>query len=97
MILGNLNSVLENESTIMEAVESNIITQQLLNNQQVKKQSRISRILSALSNYGMNYTDQVMKNMRAIPADKALQPKPHPKRPLPMRLSYKSTNRPAPK
>lgn len=75
MILGNLNSVLENESTIMEAVESNIITQQLLQNQTIKKQSRISKILSALSNYGMNYTDQVIKNMRAIPADKALQPK----------------------
>lgn len=75
MILGNLNSVLDNESTIMEAVESNIITQQLLQNQTIKKQSRISKILSALSNYGMNYTDQVIKNMRAIPADKALQPK----------------------
>ena len=75
MIFGNLSSVLENESTIMEAVESNIITQQLLQNQSSKKQSRVSKILATLSHYGMNYDDQVLKNMRAFPADKALQPK----------------------
>lgn len=75
MIFGNLSSVLEDEATIMEAVESNIITQQLLQNQVIKKQSRISKILTSLSHYGMNYDDQVIKNMRAFPADKALQPK----------------------
>ena len=75
MIFGNLSSVLENEQTIMEAVESNIITQQLLQNQTIKKQSRISKILAALSHYGMNYDDKVYKNMVAVPADKALQPK----------------------
>ena len=76
MIFGNLNSVLENEQTIMEAVESNILTQQLSNNQQSGRgQSRVSKILYSLSHYGMNYSDQVMKNMRAIPADKSLQPK----------------------
>ena len=78
MIFGNLSSVLENEQTIMEAVESNILTQQLLNNSSSTyklSRSRISKILSSLSHYGMNYDDQILKNMRAIPADKALQPK----------------------
>lgn len=77
MIFGNLSSVLENEQTIMEAVESNILTQQLLNNSSTYKlsRSRISKILSSLSHYGMNYDDQILRNMRAIPADKALQPK----------------------
>ena len=75
MVFGNLNSVLENEQTIMEAVESNILTQQLLNNNSNLKQSRVSKILYALSHYGMNYSDQVMKNMHAVPADKRLQPK----------------------
>lgn len=75
MVFGNLNSVLENEQTIMEAVESNILTQQLLNNRFEQRQSRVSKILYALSHYGMNYTDQVLKNMHAIPADKSLQPK----------------------
>lgn len=75
MVFGNLNSVLDNEQTIMEAVESNILTQQLRNNDNGVKQSRVSKILYALSHYGMNYSDQIVKNMHAIPADKALQPK----------------------
>lgn len=78
MIFGNLSSVLENEQSIMEAVESNILTQQLLNNstsQYKLKRSGISKILTSLSHYGMNYDDQIIKNMHAIPADKALQPK----------------------
>ena len=75
MVFGNLNSVLENEQTIMEAVESNILTQQLLQNQTVKRRGLVSKILSALSHYGMDYDDEVMRNIRAVPADKALQPK----------------------
>jgi len=75
MIFGNLNSVLEDEQSIMEAVESNILTQQQFNTQVMKKQSRVSKILYSLSHYGMNYTDQVLKNMHAIPADKDLRPK----------------------
>ena len=75
MVFGNLNSVLDNEQTIMEAVESNILTQQLRNNDNGAKQSRVSKILYALSHYGMNYSDQIVKNMHAVPADKALQPK----------------------
>ena len=75
MVFGNLNSVLDNEQTIMEAVESNILTQQLRNNDNGARQSRVSKILYALSHYGMNYSDQIVKNMHAVPADKALQPK----------------------
>ena len=75
MIFGNLNSVLEDEQSIMEAVESNILTQQQFNTQVMKKQSRVSKILYSLSHYGMNYTDQILKNMHAIPADKDLRPK----------------------
>ena len=66
MVFGNLNSVLENEQTIMEAVESNILTQQLLSGQAEKKQSRVSKILYSLSHYGMNYSDQVMKKITQI-------------------------------
>jgi len=75
MIFVNLNSVFEHEQSIMEAVESNILTQQQFNTQVMKKQSRVSKILYSLSHYGMNYTDQVLKNMHAIPADKDLRPK----------------------
>lgn len=75
MVFGNLNSVLENEQTIMEAVESNLLTQRLINNSNQRRQGFISKILTSLSHYGMNYDDQVMKNIRAIPADKSLQPK----------------------
>lgn len=72
MIFGNLNSILENEQSIMEAVESNILTQQILNNGQYKKKNFVSKILSSLSHYGMNYDDQILKNIHAVPADKAL-------------------------
>ena len=76
MVFGNLNSVLENDQSIMEAVESNILTQQLLqNNQYSKRRSIVSKILSSLSHYGMNYDDEVLNNIHAIPADKSLQPK----------------------
>ena len=71
MIFGNLESVLENEQTINEAVKQNF--QQSYNNMQ--KPSKWSKILTSLSHYGMNYDDEVYKNMIAFPADKALQPK----------------------
>ena len=72
MILGNLSGILENEQSIMEAVESNILSQQILNNGQFKKRNFVSKILSSLSHYGMNYDDQIIRNMRAVPADKSL-------------------------
>ena len=68
MILGDLTSVLENEQTIYEAVQN-------MTANKPKEQNKISRILTSLSHYGMNYNDKVYKNMIAVPADKLLQPK----------------------
>ena len=69
MIFGNLEKVFDNEQTIVEAVQTAIQTPQY------KKPSKLSSILTSLSHYGMNYDDKIYKNMRAIPADKILQPK----------------------
>ena len=71
MIFGDLSNVFEGEQNIMEAINQNF------NNSydNIKKPSVISKILRTLSHYGMNYSDKVYKNMIAIPADKALQPK----------------------
>ena len=74
MIIGNLSEVLENEKSIYEALNDNIITQRLKINNGLKK-GAFGKILKSLSNYGMNWDEDVMKNMQAIPADKALQPK----------------------
>lgn len=71
MIFGNLEDVLENEQTINEAIQQNF--QQSYGNMQ--KPTKWSKILVKLSHYGMNYSDDVYKNMVAYPADKALQPK----------------------
>lgn len=70
MIFGNLERVWDGEQTIMEAVDNN--TKDLYG---VKQPSKISKILTTLARYGMNYEDQVYKNMVAVPADKAIQPK----------------------
>lgn len=70
MIFGNLNQVLENEQTIYEAAQ-NVMN----SGYQAPKQSKLSKILTSLSKYGMNYSDDIQKNMQAIPADKLLQPK----------------------
>lgn len=66
MVLGNLNSVLENEQTIYEAVKKTAYIG-------YKKPTKLSNILASLSHYGMNYNDKVMKNMVAVPADNALR------------------------
>ena len=44
--------------------------------QQKKEKRLISKIFSNLSRLGMDYDEDVVKNMRAIPADKNLLPKP---------------------
>ena len=77
MILGNLNKVLEGDMLINEALEDNVFTNSLRNNynKSFKKQSGLSKILTKLSQYGMNYDDLVLRNLNAIPADKALQNK----------------------
>ena len=40
-----------------------------------KKKGTIARFFSNMARFGMNYEDDVIKNMRAIPADKNLLPK----------------------
>ena len=77
MRLGNLDKVLDGEQMIYEALEDNVFTNSLRKkyDNSYAKQSRLSKILTKLSQYGMNYDDQVLKNMSAIPADKYLQNK----------------------
>lgn len=75
MIIGNLSEVLDNEKSIYEALNDNIITQRLRNSENGFKRSTFGKILKSLSNYGMNWDDDVIKNMQTVPADKALQPK----------------------
>ena len=41
-----------------------------------KKKSLIAKVFSNLSRWGMDYDDDIVKNLRAIPADKNLLPKP---------------------
>ena len=71
MILGNLENVLENEQSINEAVQNNFGKSY----SNIQKPTKWSKILTSLSHYGMNYSEDVYKNMVAFPADKALQPK----------------------
>ena len=71
MLFGNLSDVLENEQTIYEAANNIMQTGYV----KPEKKSKFSKILTSLSKYGMNYSDDIQKNMQAIPADKLLQPK----------------------
>lgn len=83
MKFGNLNSIFENDETIYEAINNNILNesakdnviQNKMNKGNEIKQSRWSKILIGMSNYGMNWQKNVLKNMQAVPADKQLQPK----------------------
>ena len=70
MRLGDLTNVLDGDQTIFEALESNMNSNGYSLNR--KKESRISKILKNLSNMGMNYDDQILKKMKAVPADKTL-------------------------
>lgn len=60
---------------ILSSFTGNNINESYSPNYTQKKPSKISAILSQLSKYGMSYDDQIYKNMKAIPADKLLQPK----------------------
>ena len=73
MKFGNLNEVFENEKTIYEKIDDINKEHMLLESQ--KKQGKFSKLLTTLSRYGMTYTDQVLKNMQAVPADRNLQNK----------------------
>ena len=69
MIFGNLLEALE-DNNIQHIVKESKSTYQ--------KKSKLANILGSLSRYGMNYNDDIFKNMKAIPADKILQPKDDP-------------------
>lgn len=73
MKFGNLNEVFDNEKTIYEKIDDINKEHMLLESQ--KKQGKLSKLLTTLSRYGMTYTDQVLKNMQAVPADRNLQNK----------------------
>ena len=66
MILGDIFASFNGESQVNESYAPQY---------SYKKPGKITSILSTLSQYGMSYDDQVYKNMKAIPADKLLQPK----------------------
>lgn len=65
MVFGDLLNIFEGE----DRSSVNIITEDY----KPKKKGKLSNILGTLSRYGMNYEDDVYKNMQAIPADKILQ------------------------
>ena len=66
MIFGNLNDVFEGEQTIYEAIQQNTTD--------YKKPTFVGELLQKLSHYGMSYSEDVYKNMHAIPANPDLIP-----------------------
>lgn len=66
MIFGNLGTALDNEQTIYEAINNNT-------KYDFKKRNPLNKLLVTLSHYGMNYTDDVINNMKALPANKGMQ------------------------
>lgn len=72
MKLGNLESIFNDGNNLYDVINENLKSQTYLEG---KKPKKLSRILTTLSHYGMKIDDKVYKNMRAIPADDALQQK----------------------
>ena len=66
MIFGNLNDVFDGEQTIYEAIQQNTTD--------YKKPTFVGELLQKLSHYGMSYSEDVYKNMHAIPAKPDLIP-----------------------
>lgn len=54
----------------------NFNTKYAIEKEEKKQKSLISKVFSNLSRLGMTYEDKVIENMRALPADKSLLPKP---------------------
>lgn len=64
---------LDQEDFVNEAMEDNLYTQQLKGFQkQNQGKNKFSKMLKMLSHYGMQWDDEVTKNLRAIPSDKSL-------------------------
>lgn len=55
---------------------TNFRPQYAVDNANKKKKNLISKFFSNLSRWGMDYDEDIIKNMRAVPADKNLLPKP---------------------
>ena len=66
MIFGNLSNVLEGNKTIYEQANDMMPIQQ--NQMQVREPGHLAKILYKLSHYGMNWTSDVVKNMKAVPS-----------------------------
>lgn len=75
MKFGNLSQVFEGNQSIYEAASNYMPIQQQQFGNQSKGPGKLAKILYSLSHYGMNWSDDVTKNMSAIPADKLMQPK----------------------
>lgn len=85
MIFGSLNEVISGEKTMYDVVRENQnkiedINESYKRNDYFKYNSsakphggRIASILKKLSNFGMTYDKQVLKNMQAVPANQNLQ------------------------
>lgn len=77
MIFGSLNEVLEGEKTMTQLVSESYKRNNYssYNKDNNKKSNKIAKVLQKLSNFGMSYSDDVLKNMQAVPADPVLQNK----------------------
>lgn len=75
MIFGSLNDVMEGEKSVAQLVSESYKRNDYNSYDSNKKKpsGKISNILKKLSNFGMSYSDDVLRNMSAQPADPALQ------------------------
>ena len=76
-LLEGLNEAAVNPNKIPGFKQTTNFKPKYASQQQEKKPKRlVAKVFSELSRWGMNYDDDIVKNMRAIPADKNLLPKP---------------------
>ena len=76
-LLEGLNETAVNPNKIPGFKQTTNFKPKYASQQQEKKPKRlVAKVFSELSRWGMNYDDDIVKNMRAIPADKNLLPKP---------------------
>lgn len=75
MIFGSLNEVMDGEKTMTQLVSESYKRNNYssYNKDNRNKTGKIAKILQKLSNFGMSYSDDVLKNMQAVPADPVLQ------------------------
>lgn len=76
MIIGEGYQLGDNRSIPGFKETTNFNPQYATNNKKEKKKSTIAKFFSNMARMGMTYDDKVIDNMRAMPADKNLIPKP---------------------